>query len=204
MALKRGQWDNPLICHPQFYQLLTIPVRAISMMANQPCNSAGGATADADADANSPANDSSIFICNLDVAVSEYAVLKLFQPFGEIKELKFPFHHQGPRQGQARGYCFLEYTTPAAAAGAILAVNGRTFKGRPLVVKPCSVPKRTNRDDASARPAGRLGRDRHGTAPYATPASGTVKRTPLTGSSRIALPPAPGECQLNPLIPMPA
>ncbi|KAJ1930597.1 hypothetical protein IWQ60_000105, partial [Tieghemiomyces parasiticus] len=141
------------------------------------------ADADADADANSPANNASIFICNLDVNVTEYAILKLFQPFGEIKEWRFPFHFQGPRQGQARGFCFLEYTTPAAAARATLAVNGRVFKGRPLVIKSCSfLPKHTSRDDASARPAGSSGRDRHGTAPYATPASGTVKRTPLTGS----------------------
>lgn len=43
--------------------------------------------------------------------MSRYALVKLFEPFGKITLMDFLFHWTGPKRGQPRGYCFLEYST---------------------------------------------------------------------------------------------
>lgn len=40
-----------------------------------------------------------------------YALVKLFEPFGKITLMDFLFHFSGPKRGQPRGYCFIEYST---------------------------------------------------------------------------------------------
>jgi hypothetical protein len=40
-----------------------------------------------------------------------YALVKLFEPFGKITLMDFLFHFSGPKRGQPRGYCFLEYSS---------------------------------------------------------------------------------------------
>ena len=35
--------------------------------------------------------------------------MKLFEPHGKITFLDYMFHWSGPKKGQPRGYCFLEY-----------------------------------------------------------------------------------------------
>ncbi|ORZ21081.1 hypothetical protein BCR42DRAFT_406783 [Absidia repens] len=75
-----------------------------------------------------------IYIGNLDPSVDEYAVIKLFEPFGKIVVFDFMFFLHGPKKGQPRGYCFLEYEKKPEALTAISALNGKRIKGRPLVV----------------------------------------------------------------------
>ncbi|KAJ2964439.1 hypothetical protein NQZ79_g733 [Umbelopsis isabellina] len=75
------------------------------------------------------------------LAVSRYALVKLFEPFGKITLMDFLFHWTGPKRGQPRGYCFLEYSTKQVrkdhvyeALKAIDKMNNRMIKGRPLTV----------------------------------------------------------------------
>ncbi|KAI9492832.1 hypothetical protein BDB00DRAFT_826591 [Zychaea mexicana] len=79
-------------------------------------------------------NTKRLYIGNLDSTVDEYAVVKLFEPHGKITFLDYMFHWNGPKKGQPRGYCFLEYEKKEAALNAISALHGRIVKGRPLVV----------------------------------------------------------------------
>jgi RNA recognition motif-containing protein len=44
------------------------------------------------------------------------------------------WHTHGPRKGEPRGYCFVEYHTRAEAESA-LKMDGKMIHGRPLVVR---------------------------------------------------------------------
>ncbi|KAH8549184.1 hypothetical protein BGW37DRAFT_503913 [Umbelopsis sp. PMI_123] len=82
-----------------------------------------------------PAKDTSrLYIGNLDPTIDEYALVKLFEPFGKITLMDFLFHFAGPKRGQPRGYCFLEYSSKAEALKAIDTMNNKMIKGRPLIV----------------------------------------------------------------------
>ncbi|RUS30648.1 hypothetical protein BC938DRAFT_479114 [Jimgerdemannia flammicorona] len=80
------------------------------------------------------ANVKRLYVGNLDPTIDEYAVVKLFEPFGKITYLDFMFHWHGTKRGQPRGYCFLEYSTKEEALKAIETMHQKTVKGRPLVV----------------------------------------------------------------------
>ncbi|KAI9014357.1 hypothetical protein CLU79DRAFT_767241 [Phycomyces nitens] len=96
----------------------------------------------------SPAsNTKRLYISNLDTTVDEYAVVKIFEPFGKITFLDYMFHWSGPKKGQPRGYCFLEYEKKEEALKAMSALHGRIVKGRPLVV---SFAHMTNQEDSSS------------------------------------------------------
>ena len=56
--------------------------------------------------------ESRIFIGNLSSTVTEYAVIKLFSKFGEIVKIDFLWNTSGPRRGEPRGYCFLDFKDP--------------------------------------------------------------------------------------------
>ena len=51
------------------------------------------------------------------------AVIKLFEPFGRIARFDYMWHTHGPRRGEPRGFCFVEYkrhevrATPATSGG---------------------------------------------------------------------------------------
>ncbi|CDS13652.1 hypothetical protein LRAMOSA05828 [Lichtheimia ramosa] len=79
-------------------------------------------------------NAKKLYIGNLDPAVDEYAIVKLFEPYGKITFLDYLFHWTGPKKGLPRGYCFLEYDTRQQAINAIEALHRKVIKGRPLVV----------------------------------------------------------------------
>ncbi|CAO3680269.1 unnamed protein product [Umbelopsis vinacea] len=82
-----------------------------------------------------PAKDNCrLYIGNLDPAIDEYALVKLFEPFGKITLMDFLFHFSGPKRGQPRGYCFLEYSSKQEALKAIDIMNNKMIKGRPLIV----------------------------------------------------------------------
>ncbi|RKP37352.1 hypothetical protein BJ085DRAFT_24787 [Dimargaris cristalligena] len=86
-----------------------------------------------------PLSETRLYIGNLDPSVDEYTILKLFEPLGRIKEFNFLFHQHGPKSGQPRGYCFLEYESPQATWRAIRALHNYRLKNRPLVVSTASV-----------------------------------------------------------------
>ncbi|KAG2185513.1 hypothetical protein INT44_002306, partial [Umbelopsis vinacea] len=75
-----------------------------------------------------------LYIGNLDPTIDEYALVKLFEPFGKITLMDFLFHFAGPKRGQPRGYCFLEYSSKEEALKAIDTMNNKMIKGRPLIV----------------------------------------------------------------------
>ncbi|KAF9955950.1 hypothetical protein BGZ65_003095 [Modicella reniformis] len=81
-----------------------------------------------------PPDEKRIYIGNLDPTIDEYAVLKLFTPFGKITKLDFMFHWHGPKKGTPRGYCFLEFETTTQAADAVKQMNRKAIRLRPLNV----------------------------------------------------------------------
>ncbi|OZJ03837.1 hypothetical protein BZG36_04312 [Bifiguratus adelaidae] len=91
-------------------------------------------------------NTRRLYVGNLDSTIDEYSIVKLFEPFGKITSLDFLFHLTGPRKGQPRGYCFLEYANKTEALQAISAMHRKTIKGRPLVVTFAHAAKDQDRD----------------------------------------------------------
>ena len=53
--------------------------------------------------------DNKLFVGNLDHRVTEYAIVKLFKPYGKIAREEFIWHTQGEKRGMPRGFCFVEY-----------------------------------------------------------------------------------------------
>ena len=43
------------------------------------------------------------------VVVRRFQVLKVFRRFGNVTKVEFLWHRDGPRRGQPRGYCFVEF-----------------------------------------------------------------------------------------------
>ncbi|KAJ1969928.1 hypothetical protein IWQ62_000299 [Dispira parvispora] len=86
-------------------------------------------------------NPKALYIGNLDPSVDEYAIIKLFAPFGEITRIDYKFHLHGPKRGQPRGFCFVEYSTAEAAQRAMEAMHGQRLKQRFLVVSASSGSK---------------------------------------------------------------
>jgi len=76
-----------------------------------------------------------LYVGNLDKRVTEYMVLQLFKRHGKIVKEQFMWHIHGPRRGEPRGYCFIEYATRNEAVLAKEKLNGRITMGKPLVVR---------------------------------------------------------------------
>lgn len=128
-----------------------------------------------------------LYVGNLAASVDEYALLKAFQRFGRLRKLDFLFHKAGPQRGLPRGYAFIEYDAPAAAAHALRATTtgaGATLRGRKLHVAYAS-HRQEEPDEYPARPRPRpppqAAEDRH-TALSARLAAAT----PSTVEGRIA------------------
>ncbi|KAI8391600.1 uncharacterized protein BYT42DRAFT_557425 [Radiomyces spectabilis] len=66
--------------------------------------------------------------------IIRYPIVKLFQPFGKITFLELMIHRTGPKKGQSRGFCFLEFAKKEDALRASAKLHGHVVKGRPLVV----------------------------------------------------------------------
>ncbi|KAJ3295424.1 hypothetical protein HK104_002687 [Borealophlyctis nickersoniae] len=79
-------------------------------------------------------NPNRVYIGNLDPSVTEYNILKLFGKFGEITKIDYLWHKHGPKKGEPRGYCFLEFADRKACTSAISELHKRVVAGRPLVV----------------------------------------------------------------------
>lgn len=84
-----------------------------------------------------------LWIGNLDLRVTEYAMLKLLQRYNvTIQSFDFIYHRAGPEKGQPRGYCFVTLSTPAEAAVIMSKLNGKMALSRRLVVKYADLQKR--------------------------------------------------------------
>ncbi|KAG9301640.1 hypothetical protein G9A89_016710 [Geosiphon pyriformis] len=75
-----------------------------------------------------------LYIGNLDPAIDEYTVIKLFEAYGKITHLDYLFHKSGPRRGQPRGYCFLEYSRKEEALKAMTTMHSKVIKHRAIIV----------------------------------------------------------------------
>jgi len=91
-----------------------------------------------------------LWIGNLDLRVTEYAMLKLLQRYDvTIHSLDFIYHRAGPEKGQPKGYCFVTFSTPTEAAMIMNKLNGKMALSRRLVVKYADVQKRDRPADAA-------------------------------------------------------
>ncbi|XP_073231936.1 probable RNA-binding protein 18 [Porites lutea] len=75
-----------------------------------------------------------LWIGNLDKRLSEYNILKILQPYGEIQNLELLFHKSGVKEGEPRGYCFVEFKKLEQAENALRGLNGKLALSKPLVV----------------------------------------------------------------------
>lgn len=75
-------------------------------------------------------NDLKLYIGNIDYSASEDELEQLFAKFGHIELVNIPVDKYS---GKARGFGFVTFDDPAAAARA-LELNGAEFKGRQIQV----------------------------------------------------------------------
>jgi len=88
-------------------------------------------------------DDCRLWIGNLDLRITEYAMLKLLQRYDvHIRSFDFIYHRAGPEKGQPRGYCFVTLSTPDEAKTLVSKLNGKMALSRRLVVKYAKLEKR--------------------------------------------------------------
>ncbi|CAK9176901.1 unnamed protein product [Ilex paraguariensis] len=82
--------------------------------------------------------ESRLYIGNLDLRITEAALIKMFSPFGNIVSEDFLWHTRGPKRGEPRGYAFVQFSTKEEAKLAKEKMHGKLVCGRPLVVRLAS------------------------------------------------------------------
>ncbi|KAK2420863.1 putative RNA-binding protein [Trifolium repens] len=82
--------------------------------------------------------DNRLYIGNLDLRITEAALLKMFNPYGKIVSEDFLWHTRGPKRGEPRGFAFIQYSTKEEAILAKEKMHGKLACGRPLVVRLAS------------------------------------------------------------------
>lgn len=55
--------------------------------------------------------ESRLYIGNLDLRITEAALIKMFSPYGKIVSEDFLWHTRGPKRGEPRGYAFVQFST---------------------------------------------------------------------------------------------
>ncbi|VEL08933.1 unnamed protein product [Protopolystoma xenopodis] len=61
-----------------------------------------------------------IWLGNLPSKITEFAVLQLVRPFGDLADFHFPVHKAGEQQGATIGYCFITFKEPKDASKALV------------------------------------------------------------------------------------
>ncbi|XP_022754537.1 probable RNA-binding protein 18 [Durio zibethinus] len=79
-----------------------------------------------------------LYVGNLDLRITEAALIKMFSPYGKIISEDFLWHMRGPKRGEPRGFAFIQYNTKEEAKLAKEKMHGRLACGRPLVVRLAS------------------------------------------------------------------
>ncbi|KAM3319916.1 putative RNA-binding protein 18 isoform X1 [Capsicum chacoense] len=83
-------------------------------------------------------SESRLYVGNLDLRISEAALIKMFSSFGKIVAEDFLWHTRGPKRGEPRGYAFVQFSTKGEAVLAKEKMHGRLVCGRPLIVRLAS------------------------------------------------------------------
>ena len=79
-----------------------------------------------------------IYVGNLDYKVTEFAVRRLFEPFGDLEDVAMATDKQ---TGKPRGFAIVMMRDHDEARQAIGGVQGRRLMGRPLVVNEAITKK---------------------------------------------------------------
>lgn len=90
-----------------------------------------------------------IYIGNLDYKVTEFAVRRLFESYGEIEDIAMA---KDKETGKPRGFAIVMMRNHDQARTAIEGVQGRRLMGRALVVNE-AIPKKKNKAAAAAAAA---------------------------------------------------
>ncbi|KAI9206350.1 uncharacterized protein BJ171DRAFT_28805 [Polychytrium aggregatum] len=88
--------------------------------------------------------ESRLYIGNLDPSITEFKLIKMFERFGPIARIDYLWYKVGPKKGQPRGYCFLEFIQKEDAAKALSVMKGKIVSGRTLVVSYSHEQKKTD------------------------------------------------------------
>ena len=72
-----------------------------------------------------------LYVGNLSYDVTEDELRQAFAPFGEITSLTIPADRYS---GRPKGFGFVEMATKEAGEAAVAGLNGKSFKGRPIMV----------------------------------------------------------------------
>ncbi len=72
-----------------------------------------------------------VYVGNLPWKTTEDDLVSLFGKFGRILDVRII---QDPSTGRSRGYGFVEFDLSGQIQQAVVALNGREFQGRPLMV----------------------------------------------------------------------
>ncbi|KAL6132060.1 hypothetical protein ACLB2K_070431 [Fragaria x ananassa] len=78
--------------------------------------------------------EAKLYIGNLDMRITEAALIKMFSPYGKIVHEEFLLHTRGRKRGEPRGFAFIQYSSEEEAKLAKEKMHGRLACGRPLVV----------------------------------------------------------------------
>ena len=87
-------------------------------------------------------NKKKLYVGNLPWSLGEEEIRGLFEPFGEIVEVKLITE---PNTGRSKGFAFVEYAEEASAVAAIEGMNEHEVDGRNLFVKVAR-PKQPRRE----------------------------------------------------------
>ncbi|KAG5108883.1 hypothetical protein JHK84_045790 [Glycine max] len=105
-------------------------------------------------DPNDDRGESRLYIGNLDLRITEAALLKMFSPYGKIISEDFLWHTRGPKRGEPRGFAFIQYSTKEEAELAKEKMHGRLACGRPLFVRLAGEKCMLETADNSTKAAG--------------------------------------------------
>ncbi|CAH9116143.1 unnamed protein product [Cuscuta epithymum] len=83
-------------------------------------------------------SESRLYVGNLDLRISEAALIKMFSPFGKIISEDFLWHTRGPKRGEPRGYAFVQFSTKEEAQLAKEKMHAKLVCGRPLSIRLAS------------------------------------------------------------------
>jgi len=79
--------------------------------------------------------DRTLYVGNLDRRLTEYQLIKMFEPYGTIQGELFMWHHVGELRGIPRGFAFIEFSTKEEAMRAQRSTDRQEVLGRRLVVR---------------------------------------------------------------------
>ncbi|OAY48348.1 probable RNA-binding protein 18 isoform X2 [Manihot esculenta] len=100
--------------------------------------------------------ESRLYIGNLDLRITEAALIKMFSPYGNIVSEEFLWHTRGPKRGEPRGFAFIQFSTKEEAKLAKEKMHGRLACGRPLVVRLASEKQLEEAAQNSSRAVGEM------------------------------------------------